>query len=287
MKAFRLIAAAAAAILLCATASAQQGKIEKGSIESAILGVTVDYNVYLPYGYNEAEHYPIIYLLHGLGDTYTAWDKKGNVKFAADRMIRSGEMVKTVIIMPNAGGPDSNVTWNGYFNMPGWSYEDFFFQELIPTVEKKYNAGGSKGQRAVMGLSMGGGGSTVYSQRHPDMFCCCFAMSAWLTNKEGQVRGGDTRTRMQHLNAAVNEHDAIDFVRNADKATLDALRSVKWFIDCGDDDFIFDGSIDLYRAMRRQGVKAELRVRDGVHNWEYWHESLSAALPYASRNFCR
>lgn len=287
MKAFRLIAAAAAAILLCATASAQQGKIVKGSVESAILGTTVDYNVYLPHGYDEAEHYPIIYLLHGLTDTYTAWDQKGNVKLAADRVIRSGEMVKAVIVMPNAGGPDLKNTWNGYFNLPGWSYEDFFFREFIPTVEKQYNAGGSKGQRAIMGLSMGGGGSTVYCQRHPDMFGSCYAMSAWVTNKDGKVNGNDKRDKMALLNAAVNERDASEFVLNADEATLEALRSVKWFIDCGDDDFILDGSIDLYRAMRSKGVKAELRIRDGVHNWEYWHECLSTALPYASRNFCR
>ena len=72
---------------------------------------------------------------------------------------------------------------------------------------------------------------------------------------------------------------------NADDATLDRLRTVKWFIDCGDDDFILDLSLQMYQTMRRKRVPCELRVRDGVHNWEYWHLALRLSLPFASRNF--
>ena len=61
-----------------------------------------------------------------------------------------------IVISPDAGGPIGEGYWNGYFNMEGWHYEDFFFKELIPTVEKEYRAGGSREQRAVAGLSMGG-----------------------------------------------------------------------------------------------------------------------------------
>ena len=84
--------------------------------------------------------------------------------------IKSGKARPMVIVMPNAGGPKTAETWNGYFNMPGWPYHDFFFQELLPEVEKKYHCGGTKDMRAVMGLSMGGGGSTVYAQRHPEVY---------------------------------------------------------------------------------------------------------------------
>ena len=226
-------------------------------------------------------------MLHGLSDTYTAWEKKGNMQTVVDELIRSGEAKEMVIIMPNAGGPDTHHIWNGYFNMPGWRYEDFFYQEFIPTVETRYRIVGDKGHRAVMGLSMGGGGSAVYAQRHPDMFSSCYAMSAWLDNRTGAGVGRNEQVKdcLYYVCEAVHEHSALDFIDNADEETLAKLRTVKWFIDCGDDDFLLDLSVELHQKMRDRKVKSELRVRDGVHTWEYWHLALRMALPFASRNF--
>lgn len=262
------------------------GKVVTDSLSSKILGTVVKYNVYLPSDYNSAKLYPVVYLLHGLSDDYTAWIKRGNMQTVADELVRSGEARPMVIIMPNAGGPDTHNTWNGYFNMPGCSYEDFFFGELVPAVEKKYNCGGSKGRRAVMGLSMGGGGSTVYAQRHPDMFSSCYAMSAWLDNKNDEVgykKGSFDKLYL--VGQAVRKHSALDYLDNADEATLEKLRTVAWFFDCGDDDFLLQQSMDLHMKMRAKKVHSELRVRNGVHNWEYWHLALRLSLPFASRNF--
>ena len=273
--------------ILAALPAFADGRIVTDSLESKILGTQVKFNVYLPDSYDESAHYPVIYLLHGLSDTYTAWAEKGNMKLVADELIRSGECLPVVIVMPNAGGRPTGEVQNGYFNMPGWNYEDFFFTELMPSVEAEYHAGGSKGQRAVMGLSMGGGGSTVYCQRHPDKFSSCYAMSAWLDDGDRDV--GDVneakKDKLYHTYMAVREHSALNFVRNADEATLESLRTVKWFIDCGDDDFLFDLSVGLHQLMRDRKVKDELTVRNGVHNWEYWHQALRIALPFASRNF--
>lgn len=262
------------------------GKVVTDSLSSKILGTVVKYNVYLPSDYNSAKLYPAVYLLHGLSDDYTAWIKRGNMQTVADELVRSGEARPMVIIMPNAGGPDTHNTWNGYFNMPGCSYEDFFFGELVPAVEKKYSCGGSKGRRAVMGLSMGGGGSTVYAQRHPDMFSSCYAMSAWLDNKSDEVgyKKG-SYDKLYLVGQAVRKHSALDYLDNADEATLEKLRTVAWFFDCGDDDFLLQQSMDLHMKMRARKVHSELRVRNGVHNWEYWHLALRLSLPFASRNF--
>ena len=262
------------------------GKVVTDSLSSTILGTVVKYNVYLPSDYNSEKHYPAVYLLHGLSDDYTAWVKRGNMQTVADELVRSGEARPMVIIMPNAGGPDTHNTWNGYFNMPGCSYEDFFFGELIPAVEKKYSCGGSKGRRAVMGLSMGGGGSTVYAQRHPDMFSSCYAMSGWLDNKNDEVgyKKG-SYDKLYLVGQAVRKHSALDYLDNADEATLEKLRTVAWFFDCGDDDYLLQQSMDLHMKMRAKKVHSELRVRNGVHNWEYWHLALRLSLPFASRNF--
>ena len=271
--------------ILAALPAFADGRIVTDSLESKILGAQVKFNVYLPDSYDESAHYPVIYLLHGLSDTYTAWAEKGNMKLVADELIRSGECLPVVIVMPNAGGRPTGEVQNGYFNMPGWNYEDFFFTELMPSVEAEYHAGGSKGQRAVMGLSMGGGGSTVYCQRHPDKFSSCYAMSAWLDNKEEKVSVKDRKDKLQIVCQSVCEHSAIDFIENADERTVEAMRTVKWFIDCGDDDFLLDLSVKLHQDYRARKIKSELRVRDGVHNWEYWHNALRTALPFASRNF--
>lgn len=278
-----------AALLLCFGLPTMAGRIVTDTVSSRVLGVDVPLNVYLPdgFGKNEAQKYPVIYLLHGFSDDYRAWRDKGQVQTVVDELIGTGECVPVVIIMPNAGGPDTRGTWNGYFNMQGWPYEDFFFTELVPTVEGKYRAVGDKEHRAVMGLSMGGGGSTVYCQRHPDMFSSCYAMSPWLDNGTIDLKPETEKDKGQFTRDAVNRHSALRFVEQADDDTKAKLRSVKWFFDCGDDDFLFDQSVKMHQLMRSARVHDELRIRNGVHNWEYWHTALRTALPFASRNFAR
>ena len=278
-----------AALLLLFCLPTIAGRIVTDTVKSKILSTDVPCNVYLPdgFGKDKGQKYPVIYLLHGLSDDYRAWRDKGQMQTVVDELISSGECLPVVIIMPNAGGSDVHNTWNGYFNMPGWSYEDFFFQEFLPAMEKKYQAVGDKEHRAVMGLSMGGGGSTVYCQRHPDMFSSCYAMSPWLDNQGNNVGPGDKKDKLYLVCEAVKAHSALRFVEQADDATKEKLRTVKWFFDCGDDDFLFDQSVRMHQLMRNARIHDELRVRNGVHNWEYWHVALRMALPFASRNFGR
>ena len=265
---------------------AMAGRIVTDSIKSNILGAQVKYNVYLPNGFEKSTtRYPVVYLLHGFTDDYRAWAEKGLMQTIADELIESGEAREMIIVMPNAGGPDVMNTWNGYMNMPGWSYEDFFFREFLPQVETKYRGLQDKGHRAVMGLSMGGGGSTMYAQRHTDMFSSCYAMSAWLESDGGKRKVEGVDDKVYLVSQAMKDNSAIAFVENADAATIEKLRTVKWFFDCGDDDFLFDLSVKIHQLMRDKHIKDELRIRNGVHNWEYWHQALRMALPFASRNF--
>ena len=259
--------------------------IVRDSIQSQILGAQRYFMVYLPSGFQREtdRHYPILYLLHGLTDNERAWVDKGQMDRVADELMASGEAKQMVIIMPCAGGPDTKNIWNGYFNMKGWSFEDHFFQELLPMVEQKYRAGGSREQRAVAGLSMGGGGSVGYATGHPDMFSACYAMSAWL-NADVQPNAAPD-DKMTILSAAVHERNPFDKLDNASETELNTLRQIKFFIDCGDDDFLFEQNIDLYKKLRLKRFNAQLRVRDGGHAWEYWHNALRMCLPFVSRNF--
>jgi S-formylglutathione hydrolase FrmB len=272
--------------LMAAVPGLAKSLIVRDSLESAVLSRAVKYNVYLPDGFEAAgKTYPVVYLLHGLYGNNEDWEMRGQMRTVLDELIGTGEAAEMVVIMPCAGDNDVRNVQNGYFNMPDCPYEDFFFNELIPGAEKKYHCGGSKGRRAVMGLSMGGGGSTVYCQRHPFMFSSCYAMSAWLDQRELDPDAPMDKLRI--VSESVRAHSALDFIDNASPETVAALKTVKWFFDCGDDDFLLELSTELHLKMRAAGIKSELRVRNGVHNWEYWHTALRYALPFASRNFDR
>ena len=279
-------------LLLCCPFTMHAARIVTDTIQSRVLGAPVVCNVYLPSHFEDSDRrYPIVYLLHGFTDDYTAWRDRGLMQTVADELIESGEAAPMVVVMPNAGGADIMDVWNGYLNMPGWAYEDFFFTELLPTFEQRYRAIGDKAHRAVMGLSMGGGGSTMYAQRHPELFSACYAMSAWLSfDGDSDYPQGSRPCLLQE---AVREHSALRFVENADPSTstgqaiLQQLRTVRWFFDCGDDDFLFDQSVRIHQLMRDRNVKDELRIRNGVHNWEYWHQAIRTALPFVSREWER
>ena len=106
----------------------------------------------------------MLYLLHGAGDDQTGWVQFGEVQHIADKAIKEGAATPMVIVMP-----DANTGRRGYFNdiRGDWNYEDFFFNELMPHIEKTYRVKSDKRYRAVAGLSMGGGGTFMYALHHP------------------------------------------------------------------------------------------------------------------------
>ena len=263
-------------------------RVEEKTIHSEILNADRNYSVYLPAGYasNTDKKYPVLYLLHGMNGTNKDWPGRGHLQDVMDQLRAAGEVCEMIVISPDAGGNIGEGVWNGYFDMEGWAYERFFFEEFLPAVEKEYRIKGDKASRAIAGLSMGGGGSTSYAQRHADMFCACYAMSALMHLDAPQAQAPrDEKDKMWHLTKAVNKLSCVDFVNHADDKTKEALRTVAWYVDCGDDDFLFECNMNLVLAMRKAGVPYQLRVRDGGHTWEYWHSALYNALPFVSRIF--
>jgi enterochelin esterase-like enzyme len=265
-----------------------QSRVEEKTIHSSILGADRQYTVYLPAGYdaNADKNYPVLYLLHGMNGTNKDWVGRGHLKEVMDQLRAAGEVCDMIVITPNAGGPINDGYWNGYFDMDGWAYERFFYEEFLPTVEKLYRIKGDKAHRAIAGLSMGGGGSTAYAQRHADMFCACYAMSAFMhyDMPEGTAPKGE-KDKMWHMVNAASKYSCVKYVEQADEQTKDALRTVVWYVDCGDDDYLFDCNIAFINAMRKAKIPYQFRVRDGAHNWEYWHSALYEALPFFSRIF--
>lgn len=280
-----------AVLLIAMPALAQrraQSKIETKSIFSKVLNADREYTVYLPKSYeaNQDRKYPILYLLHGLSDTGSGWYERGHLKDVLDLLTASGEACEMIVVTPCAGGSVEGGAWNGYFDMPGWKYETFFFTELLPYIESTYRVIAGKQTRAVAGLSMGGGGSTAYGQKHPEMFSSVYAMSALMgLPAERTVPADGPKSKRDLLNISVIENDCIDYINKADDQRKEQLRTIAWFVDCGDDDFLLDRNIEFTQAMRRAQIPCEFRIRDGGHVWEYWHSALYTCLPFVTRHF--
>ena len=189
-----------------------------------------------------------------------------------------------IVVMPDADA-DIPRAEHGYFNHSHWAYEDYFFTELMPCVEGRYRIAADKRNRAIAGLSMGGGGTVSYAQKHPELFCAAYAMSALMDSIEGREPHKNPKVNVMRQSA--RDNSCVAFVRNASEDVRGQLRTVKWFVDCGDDDHLLGVNLDFVQEMRKAEIPFEFRVREGAHVWEYWHSALYICLPFVTRTFGR
>ena len=265
---------------------AQTSKVfDNLTLKSKILNMDRKYAVYLPPDYETSQRsYPVLYLLHGGGDDHTGWVQFGEVQNITDKAIREGIATPMIIVMP-----DAFTGKRGYLNdaTGSWRYEDFFFQEFMPYVEKLYRIKGEKRFRAVSGLSMGGDGAFTYALHHPELFSSACPLSAGtgpLTLDEAKARLKRETPSMADtsITAFYNRQSVLALINNVPDSLKKAVR---WFIDCGDDDFLFEGNALAHIAMRKKQIPHEFRVRDGGHNWTYWRTSLPVVLEFVSQGF--
>ena len=266
--------------------NAQNGRVfDQLTLDSKILNGERKYAIYLPPDYESSKRdYPILYLLHGAGDDHTGWVQYGEVLQIADKEINVGNSTSMIIVMP-----DAQTGKKGYFNSfsEKWNYEDYFIEEFIPFIEEKYRVKSEKKYRAIAGLSMGGGGSFVYALHHPEMFASACPLSAYL----GELDFDSFYASFLKNQKDVNRERLLDYFKNHNVISLittgdiQKINSVRWYIDCGDDDYLFEGNSLVHLNMRKRNIKHEYRVRDGKHNWTYWRESLSDVLIFVSKGF--
>jgi enterochelin esterase-like enzyme len=266
---------------------AQTGKVSDNlSMQSEILKMDRKYAVYLPPDYETSQRsYPVLYLLHGGGDDQTGWVQFGEVLTIADAAIKSGQATSMIIVMP-----DANTGKRGYVNdIKGeWRYEDFFFQEFMPYIEKTYRIKPEKHYRAVAGLSMGGEGTFIYALHHPELFSSACPLSAATGPKSIEEM---TTGRWKQMTEGISVADKETYFKKYSVLTLienmpeDQKKAVRWYIDCGDDDFLYEGNCLVHIAMRKKEIPHEFRIRDGIHNWVYWRASLPTVLEFVSMAF--
>jgi enterochelin esterase-like enzyme len=255
-------------------------------MKSEILKMERKYAIYLPPDYETSERsYPVLYLLHGAGDDQTGWVQFGEVLHIADKAIKAGKATPMIIVMP-----DANTGQRGYTNdaKGEWRYEDFFFEEFMPYVEKTFRIKGEKRYRAVAGLSMGGGGTFYYALHHPELFssACPLSAATGPLNEEDmeryKQRGNMEGATDAQINNWYKKYSVLQLIQNMPDEQKNAVR---WFIDCGDDDFLYEGNALVHIEMRKKEIPHEFRIRNGAHNWTYWRESLPVVLSFISDAF--
>jgi enterochelin esterase-like enzyme len=265
---------------------AQSGKVQDNlTLPSKILKGNRNYAVYLPPDYETSQRsYPVLYLLHGGGDDQTGWVQFGEVLNIADREILEGRATSMIIVMP-----DANTGTRGYFNdLKGeWRYEDFFFEEFMPYIEKTYRIKTEKRYRAVAGLSMGGGGSFMYALHHPELFSAACPLSA----STGPLSLEATKAWLEQRNLkGTDEQVETYYKRHSALALVEAMpddqkKAVRWYIDCGDDDFLYEGNSLIHIAMRKKEIPHEFRIHNGGHTWTYWRTALPTVLEFVTQSF--
>jgi S-formylglutathione hydrolase FrmB len=174
-------------------------------------------------------------------------------------------------------------------------YEDFFIKEFMPSIEKTYRIKTQKQFRGVAGLSMGGYGTLIYGLKYPQLFAAIAPLSAavWddnaLTSMPQQgwniplgklfgtdLKGKDRLTKTWYDNS---------ILKIIETKSADDLKKVRYWIDCGDDDFLTKGNCLLHIALTDKGVPHQYRVRDGQHDWDYWRTGIVDALAFIGKSF--
>lgn len=277
--------------LLIFSVNAQGKIVEENKIHSNILHHDVRYAVYLPPDYDRsARSYPVVYLLHGFTDDHTGWVQFGEINRLADDAIAEGKIPPMIIVMPDA---DSSFYINSYDGRE--NYEDFFIKEFMTSVEKTFRIKAEKRYRGVAGLSMGGYGSLIYALKHPELFAAVAPLSAAVWDDETLASMPDASYNnvlaglygrglkgQQRLTETWYNNSPLKLIETK---PAESLKQVRYWIDCGDDDFLTKGNSRLHIALLNKNVPHEFRVRDGAHTWTYWRAGIIPALSFIGDSF--
>jgi enterochelin esterase-like enzyme len=239
----------------------ERGKVETVEYDSKSVGAKRKLVVYTPPGYSKETRYPVLYLLHGIGDDETGWTKKGSAEVILDNLYADKKLVPMIVVMPNgrasAEPQPANVFQEKVFRAFA-AFEDDLLKDLIPYVEAHYPVQADREHRALAGLSMGGGQSLNFGLKHLDTF-------AWI--------GG--------FSSAPNTMRAADLVPHPAEAGRN-LRLL--WISCGDRDQLMGISRSFHTALEEMKVPHLWHVDAGGHEWPVWKNDLHLLAPMLFRS---
>lgn len=256
------------AVTIAATVLAGRSRGEvhtNGVIESEILGKELRFSVYLPPDYHKNKElaYPVLFLLHGFRDDHTTWVKAGDVRHIADETILSGRSKPMIIVIPEAPGA-------AYLLGAGTekSYERYFFDELLPYLEKNYRLAQGRDFRGIGGVSMGGHAAIVYACTYPESFATCCPLGASFS----LVPAGEEPQNFPQISPELSFGSLL----------AEETHFVRLHIDCGRGDSLLAVNEKLHERLEEIEYPHEFQTRNGGHEWGCWQ----ATLPVVMEFFC-
>jgi enterochelin esterase family protein len=217
--------------------------------------------IYTPPGYGKTTRsYPVLYLLHGSNDTAAGWTMAGNANFVLDNLLAESKAVPMIVVMPFGHATPFGVLTPAGGVSNDELFERYLLEDVIPTVEARYRVAPGRENRAIAGLSMGGGQSLKIGLGHLDLFSAVASFSGAIP--------GDFETRYAAL------------LKDA-KSTNQKLKTL--WIGCGQQDSLFGRSKNLSDLLTRYEVKHIFHPTDGVHNYTAWRKYLAEYAPLLFR----
>lgn len=230
------------------------GTIDVNWEKSTVIGDTRAYYVYTPPGYDQSGsvRYPVLYLLHGNNDTAAGWTDVGKANFILDNLIAEKKVVPMIVVMPfghaapyGAQGGQNNTL-----------FERYLLEDVIPQIEKKYRVAAGRENRAIVGLSMGGGQSLQIGFGHLDLFSAIGAFSSAVP--------GDMETRFKSV---------LD-----DSAGTNSKLKLLW-VGCGKQDPAFQRNEGLAEMFKTRKINHTFLATEGRHNYTVWRKYLVEVAP--------
>jgi enterochelin esterase family protein len=248
------------------------GALSAITYQSSALGRTRRMHVYTPPGYEKSTaKYPVFYLLHGASDSDDSWSSVGRANFILDNLIASGKAKPMIVVMP------AGHTNRGGFSVPGGADEFArdFMQDVMPYVEKNYRVLTDRSNRAMAGLSMGGGQTLTVGVPNLGKFAYIGVFSSGLFQMFGTGRGPAPAAPQgpsweeQHLKVL-------------DDASLKKGLKLFWF-GTGKDDFLVKTSQQTVEMFKKHGFDVKYDETEGAHTWLVWREYLQGFVPQLFR----
>ena len=227
------------------------GQVETVEYDSKTVGIKRKMLIYTPPGYSRETKYPVLYLLHGIGDDETGWKQKGAADAILDNLYADKKLIPMIVVMPNGRASADPVPANPFEGNAFQAYahfEDDLLKDVIPYVESHYGVQSDREHRALAGLSMGGGQSLNFGLKHLDMF-------GWV--------GG--------FSSAPNTRPASELVP-APADTAANLRLL--WLSCGDKDGLMNLSRTFHEYLQEKKVPHLWQVDTGGHEWPVWKNDL-------------
>ncbi|MDU8945677.1 alpha/beta hydrolase [Ovoidimarina sediminis] len=284
------LSALAAALWFAAASAVAAGEVHVDrKAPSPALGTDLPYSIYLPSGQPAGTRFPVVYLLHGFGAGQREWLKGGRLEETLDRMIGAGEIAPLIAVMPDAG--KSWYVDSARFNGPG-DYETAITRDLVAEIDARYPTLAGPAHRGIAGISMGGHGALRLAFAHPQVFSAVAALSPgiWRPGGMSEATGPAVdppemqekwfpRTTGETFDIGMFNRQS-PFAHVGDLAEMEHPPAI--LLAVGDDDYwkLHDGTVELYIELRRAGLRPELRVDNGGHDWKYWRRVSPDALSF-------